>query len=209
MNSRAHVYPYAERHEVVDLVPPSVNHLLDVGCSRGGFGAALRRRRPEMRLVGIEADADAAAEAAAHYDHVITGSFPDALPPSTYDCIAFNDVLEHLIDPWSALSTAADLLDENGVVLASIPNVRALRNLIDLNIRGEWRYQEMGILDRTHLRFFTRRSMVRLFEESGFEVISVHGIFPLGSRWRLAPLLTRVLRDIAYLEFVVVARPRV
>ncbi|HUP85615.1 MAG TPA: class I SAM-dependent methyltransferase [Acidimicrobiales bacterium] len=209
MSADAHVYPYSERPEVAALVPASVKRLLDVGCSRGGFGAALLRTRPGLHMVGIEADADAAHEAAAHYAEVITGTFPDHLPRDrTYDCIVFNDVLEHLVDPWAALRTAAELLEPNGTVLASIPNVRGLRNLIDLTVRGEWQYVEMGILDRTHLRFFTRRSMVRLFEESGYEIDRIHGIFPLGSRWHVAPILTRLLRDISYLEFVVVARSR-
>lgn len=208
MSADTHVYPYAERPEVAALVPPTVELLLDVGCSRGGFGAGLRRSRPRLRLVGIESDGDAAREAALHYDRVVTGAFPKDLPrDEAFECVVFNDVLEHMVDPWAALRATAGVLKPGGVVVASIPNVRGLRHLIDLTMRGEWHYQDMGILDRTHLRFFTRRSMVRLFEESGFTVSGVHGIFPLGSRWHLAPVLTRLLRDVAYLEFVVIARP--
>lgn len=209
MTPAVHVYPYAERPEVVAKLPQSIDSLLDVGCSRGGFGAAVRRDRPDIHLVGIEADAEAAREASKHYDRMIHGTFPDDLPPElSFDCIVFNDVLEHLVDPWSALRDASRALRPSGSVIASIPNVRAFRHLIDLVVHGDWRYEDMGILDRTHLRFFTRRSMVRMFEECGYEVRQVHGIFPLGSRWHLAPLLAWVLRDVAFLEFVVDASPK-
>lgn len=209
MSAEPHVYPFQERPEVVQHIPSAVERLLDVGCSRGGFGSGLRRSRPALELVGIEANADAAVQAAACYDHVVTGSFPQDVPVGdTYDCVVFNDVLEHLVDPWSALKATRPMLRPGGTVVASIPNVRALRHLLDLVVSGDWKYQDMGILDRTHLRFFTKRSMIRLFDEAGYEVISAVGIFPLGSRWHLAPVLTRLLRDMAYLEFVIVARPR-
>lgn len=209
MSAATHVYPYDERPEVGPYVPTCTQRLLDVGCSRGGFGAGLRRQRPDLQLVGIESDAAAAREAAAFYDEMICGHFPQDVPSSNpFDCVVFNDVLEHLVDPWSALRAAVPLLGTGGTVVASIPNVRALRPLVELAVRGDWHYRDMGILDRTHLRFFTKRSMLRLFDESGFDVISINGIFPLGNRWHLAPILTCVMRDIAYLEFVVVAQPR-
>lgn len=209
MTADLHVYPFQERPEVVPHIPSSVRRLLDVGCSRGGFGSGLRRLRPALELVGIEANAGAAVQATPYYDEVVTGLFPQDVPPhDTYDCVVFNDVLEHLVDPWAALEATTPMLRPGGTVVASIPNVRALRVLLNLVVRGDWEYRELGILDRTHLRFFTKRSMVRLFEEAGYEVVSAEGIFPLGSRWHLAPVLTRLLCDIAYLEFVVVARPK-
>lgn len=207
MSKCSHPYPYDERPEVVPYIPTSACRILDVGCSRGGFGARLIRMRPNLEIVGIEADGEAARQASILYRRVITGRFPEDVPSGErFDCVVFNDVLEHLVDPWSTLRATVPLLEPGGTVVASIPNIRSLHALLELVVHGDWRYREMGIFDRTHVRFFTRRSMTRLFEESGFAVMSVEGIFPLGTRWRLAPVLTRVLRDIAYLEFVVVAK---
>lgn len=204
-----HVYPFDERSEVAVFIPPDAHRVLDVGCSLGGFGSLLRRTRSDMELLGVEIDAAAAAEARRTYDRVFVGSYPGAVSGLALEanCIVFNDVLEHIVDPWEALRATRKHLAPGGVVIASIPNIRSLQVLIDLVFRGDWKYREMGILDRTHLRFFTKRSMQRLFTECGYEVLQISGIFPLGTRWHLARVTTRLLRDIAYLEFVVVARP--
>lgn len=205
-----HLYPFDARAEVAPFVPRDVRRLLDVGCSSGGFGNHLRQTRPDLELVGVEAHPEAAEQALPWYDDVIQGTFPDAVAGRSLhmDCVVFNDVLEHMGDPWSTLRSTHDLLSPGGVVVASIPNVRGMQVLIDLVVRGDWHYREMGTLDRTHLRFFTKRSMRRLFEETGYDVERIEGIFPLGSRWHIHRATTLLLRDIAYLEFVVVAKPK-
>lgn len=200
--------PYLEREEVLAFVPPAARTILDVGCSRGGFGRALRRADPDRVLWGIEADAEAAAEAAPHYDELVVGLFPEALGPDSpqFDCVVFNDVLEHIADPWEALRCAAARLRPGAVVVASIPNVRFLPVLLRLVVKGEWSYTDTGVLDRGHLRFFTRRSIVELFSGCGFDVQELVGANPLTKRWGLARLLPNQLRDTLYLQFVVVAR---
>jgi 2-polyprenyl-3-methyl-5-hydroxy-6-metoxy-1,4-benzoquinol methylase len=168
----ADTYAYHDvpRRDMVEFVPVTTRHMLDVGCGLGGFGLSVKQRGP-IEITGIEMDADAASVAASRYDHVVTGSFPDDLPQgSRYDCIVFNDILEHLTDPWAALRSARGLLGQGGVVVASIPNMRYWPIFWPLLTRGEWRYTSDGVLDRTHLRFFTFGSAKDMFTSSGFEI---------------------------------------
>jgi 2-polyprenyl-3-methyl-5-hydroxy-6-metoxy-1,4-benzoquinol methylase len=166
----AYGYLDVPRRDMVAYVPVDAKTLLDVGCGRGGFGQSLRQRGP-IELTGIEVDPVAAQAASERYDRVITGAFPSDVPPDeTFDCIVFNDILEHLVDPWGALEAAAQMLSATGVVVASIPNMRYWPVLWPLLRRGEWRYVSDGVLDRTHLRFFTLVSVIEMFTGAGFEI---------------------------------------
>jgi 2-polyprenyl-3-methyl-5-hydroxy-6-metoxy-1,4-benzoquinol methylase len=151
-------------------VPLAARSVLDVGCLAGGFGQMLKMRRASIEVWGIEADPAAAEAARSRLDHVIEGAYPDAAPARRFDCVVFNDVLEHLADPWAALEHAKSLLSPGGVVVASIPNVRYYRVSWSLLTRGKWEYGDGGVLDRTHLRFFTRQTVEELFRSCGYEL---------------------------------------
>ena len=164
------------RLDVLPFAPARCGAVLDVGCGGGGFGEPLRRQARVDTLWGIDPEADRYEDAAA-YDRVIHGSFPDDLPgDSRFDTIFFIDVLEHLVDPWAALVAARCLLTPDGLIVASIPNIRNWTVLRALIIGGEWRYREEGLLDRTHLRFFTRRSMLHMFHEAGLKVRTIQPV---------------------------------
>jgi len=161
-------YSDTGRPEVVPFVP-DVARLLDVGCHRGAFGETIARRGCEVW--GIEPDPAAAAVAESRLARVIVGFFPDDMTPGEpFDCITFNDVLEHMVDPQAALAAAAEHLVPGGYVVASIPNIRQIEVLTALALHGRWDYAGWGILDRTHLRFFTKATMRELFEGAGFRV---------------------------------------
>jgi 2-polyprenyl-3-methyl-5-hydroxy-6-metoxy-1,4-benzoquinol methylase len=115
----------------------------------------------------------------AKLDRVIEGVFgPETfLPENTFDCILFNDVLEHMISPERALRYAKSLLAP-GVVVAVDPQRPIPSNDSDLVIHARWEYVDYGILDKTHLRFFTRSSIVNMFEREGFAIDSICGINP-------------------------------
>src|SRR5438477_1121116 len=159
------------RPEMAALVPTGARRVLDVGCGRGAFGAALREKRG-CEVVGIELDGAAADIARCRLDAVHSADMMaiDDASLGRFDCVVFNDVLEHLIDPWRAVARAHDLLRPDGCVVASIPNIRHYRELKALIWDGLWRYEHAGVLDRTHLRFFTRATAIELFESVGFEV---------------------------------------
>lgn len=165
-----------ERTEVAPLLPPSFGRALEVGCGAGGFGRLMRDKAPASELWGVEPDARSAELARATFDNVICGSFPaDELEGETFDLLVFNDVLEHMVDPWEGLNQAKSLLSGPARVIASIPNVRHWDVLLPL-LRGRWDYEADGILDRTHLRFFTRATACELFQSQGFQVDRVRPI---------------------------------
>lgn len=203
-------YTDDERAEVQQFVPPGPMSFLDVGCASGGFGRGLRRRFPAARIVGVEVVDTSASEARANgYDLVVDGYFPEALDlGERFDCILFNDVLEHMIDPWSAVGASRELLNPGGCVVSSIPNVRYFPVLVDLLRRDRWDYADWGVLDRTHVRFFTRSTMHEMFAEAGFIVERIEGInsaFTL-AKWRKFRRLSGHLGGAEWMQFVVVAR---
>jgi 2-polyprenyl-3-methyl-5-hydroxy-6-metoxy-1,4-benzoquinol methylase len=204
------------RAEMLPFVPADCKRVLDVGCSQGNFGKTLKQSR-QVEIWGIEPVASAAALAATKLDRVIEGIF-DAdsdLPPNYFDAVIFNDVLEHLLEPDAALRVARKLLTANGVIVASIPNIRHFPTLWELVVRAEWRYGDCGILDRTHLRFFTRNSILAMFGECGFTVEKIEGINPQigGStrKWLVHKIVNgltlNAVEDMKYLQFAVVAKP--
>lgn len=208
--------PYLDvpRADMIPFIPPSASSVLDVGCGRGGFGAELKRQRPKVHVTGLEPNEDAASVAASRYDRVIVGRFPESISDGEFDCIVFNDVLEHMVDPWTALKQAAAMLTRNGCVVASIPNLRYLPVLLGL-LRGRFSYADSGVLDRTHLRFFTQSSITEMFVEAGYVVDQMRPTGQLSLRtvgWLRRSLLLglgilkpRMLADLRCQQFGVVA----
>jgi GT2 family glycosyltransferase/2-polyprenyl-3-methyl-5-hydroxy-6-metoxy-1,4-benzoquinol methylase/tetratricopeptide (TPR) repeat protein len=166
------------RPELLELVPKTARWVLDVGCGAGSLGAALKRRQ-EVRVVGVEFCQDVAQRAKSRLDEVHVGdvealdfSFADGL----FDAIVCGDVLEHLRDPAKFLVRARDWLSPEGQIIASIPNARN-HSLVGGLVQGNWTYQTAGLLDRTHLRFFTRREIEKLFFRTGYRVDTL-GVVP-------------------------------
>lgn len=204
-----HQYPNGARPEVADFVPRSARRLLDVGCARGGFGAALEAER-DVEVWGVEPDERAAAVASSQITRVVVGSFPEALDTGvTFDCITFNDVLEHVMDPRDMLYAARPLLADGGLILASIPNIRHASVLADLVLRGRWDYTDDGLLDRTHVRFFTKVTMRELFESAGLEVVqqSAVNLTAMSGAANLLRLIGRRREEFLAEQYIVVGRP--
>jgi SAM-dependent methyltransferase len=158
------------RPEVAELVPPRCRRVLEVGCGSGELGRLLRGRG--HHVTGIELVPEAAQRARRWLDCVVTADverdgFP--FPRASFDALVFADVLEHLVDPWRVLREAVEVLADDGVVVASIPNVQNIDVLRRLFL-GRWDYRERGILDFGHLRFFTLRSIHDLFAQAGLTI---------------------------------------
>ncbi|UXH77792.1 class I SAM-dependent methyltransferase [Roseateles amylovorans] len=207
-------YPHLSRHEMLAFVPTDCRRVLDVGCNTGAFGEALKRERAGIEVWGVEPDHASAVRARQLLDHVDEGFFgPDlSLPAHHFDAIIFNDVLEHMADPWAALHLCRRWLAPGGVVLASLPNLLHQGTLWPLLHDRDFRYEDTGVRDRTHLRFFTRRSAVRMFEECRYDVLRAEGInenwwTPSLRRRLLYRLLAGPLQETKYVQFAFVARP--
>jgi O-antigen biosynthesis protein len=164
--------PGSTHNLVVELVPEGAS-VLEVGCATGYMSDVLVRRKG-CRVTGIELDPIAAAEASAYCERVIVGDvetldLKDHLEGERFNAVLFADVLEHLRDPVAVLRRVQPFLAEGGAVVASIPNIAHISVRLAL-LSGEFRYRNLGLLDETHLRFFTRASIVDLFESTGFVV---------------------------------------
>ncbi len=201
------------RPEMAALLPEKAKNILDVGCGQGVFAKNFSDRK-DLEIWGIEIDQTEAVEAQKKLYKVINNDAISALneiPDQKFDAIYCNDVLEHLVDPYTFLHEAKQKLSSQGVLIASIPNVRYLRNFLNFVFRREWKYEDSGILDRTHLRFFTQKSMVRMFEEAGYEIVSMKGINGYTSSWKfkLVNLFTLgLLSDTQFLQFAIIAKAR-
>lgn len=163
-------YQYA-RPEVAGLVPTDAREILDIGCGAGMLGKSLKDRQP-CRVTGIELMPEIAARAAQVLDRVIPGdvfaALP-ALPDGQFDVVVMADVLEHVADTDRLLQGAARKLRAGGQLVLSLPNVRHWSVLKGL-LEGSWDYQAQGILDRTHMRFFTKASALEALSRNGFRV---------------------------------------
>lgn len=184
-------YQNLTRAEMRKYVPETAKRLLDVGCNSGGFGAGLKECR-SIEIWGIEPNPIAANEAAKVLDHVITGIFDPSIniPEDFFDVVCFNDSLEHIADPWSALLLAKSKLRPGGTLAVSVPNMLNRWNLQHMLIDRDFRYERDGIRDRTHLRFFTLKSIQAMLEECGLQIVTAEGI---NEDWYSHSLLVRVL----------------
>ncbi len=134
--------------------------MLDVGCGTGALGLAYKQRNPAASVFGIELDPEAAGIAMRRLDRVVVGDVErDMLPfgDDEVDCIVYGDVLEHLRDPWAVLAAHARLLSRNGTMVICMPNADHWSFAARL-LRGEWDYEDQGLFDRTHLRWFTYKN---------------------------------------------------
>ena len=206
-------YFKANRYEMLAFIPENAKRILEVGCGEGAFSKGLKRENREMW--GVEMNPTAAEKAIDVFTFVLEGDFNsiyEQLPRNHFDCIIFNDVLEHIYSPWDTIKMAKSLLSADGVLVSSIPNFRYMSNLIiEILYHGEFQYKvEGGILDDTHIRFFTTKSICRMFHEQGYEILVHKGINP---DTRLKAKLFNILtfgffNDAMFKQFATVAKIR-
>lgn len=199
------------RNEMLRFIPRDASKILEIGCAEGNFGASIKARN-NAEVWGIELDPAAGQVASKQLDNVLIGSVPSTLgelPDSHFDCVVCNDVLEHIANPESVLDALRRVMLPNAVIVGSIPNVRYFPVLLDLVWNAEWRYADSGVLDRTHLRFFTGKSLARFLQQAGYEPLSIQGINPTrGIRARILRIVTLGrFRDCQFLQYAFVARP--
>lgn len=202
------------RPEVLKFLPKNFKTFLDVGCGAGGNINLLKSHTEQsLEAWGVEYVEEEAKKAASYADRVLVGSIEDNLknlPDNYFEVITCLDVLEHLVYPEEVLKSLKGKLKEGGVLISSIPNVRHFTNIYNLLIKRDWRYEEAGILDYTHLRFFTSKSIIRMFNSAGFEIIKHEGINP--ARWWkyfIINLFTLFMfNDGRYIQFVTVAKDK-
>lgn len=166
--------------EVVALLIPA-DSMLEIGCAEGLLGAYAREKHLFKNIYGLEFDAEAAEKAKPLYDKIYAvdiesqdvSSFPDV------DVVICADVLEHLIDPWKVFSKLVSKQKGGGYMIVSIPNARHVRFWGPLVLRGRFDYEERGLMDKGHLRFFSLKNMQEWFGGEGLRIDAM--------TWRMAP----------------------
>ena len=191
------------------------SRILEVGCGDGAFSAYLAEKLG-CDVTGIEMNPEAARKAARVCRNVITGDVEQGAfdrVEGKFDYILFGDVLEHLVTPGVTLARSKALLNDHGYILISVPNIAHYSVRWHL-ATGRFEYQKRGLLDQTHLRFFTLRTATRLVEEAGLEIVGFDSVYVVPGldlvknfRW-LEKFLKKYFSGIVGFQFIFKARPR-
>lgn len=164
------------RTDLLNLIPLGVQHVLDIGCSDGNLGTAIKsREQSDVQITGVEIDTHLANIARGSIDHIFNENiekldFSSLEPFAPFDCIVLGDVLEHLTAPDLLLARVSPLLKADGTIVSSIPNIRHVSALWALLFMGTFPRRPRGIFDSTHLRWFTIGDARRLFANAGFHI---------------------------------------
>lgn len=196
---------------------PAGKKVLDIGCNTGNLGKKLITEK-KCQVYGVDYSKKAIEIAKKRLTEVMFFDLEtDELPFSDhkFDIIIFGDVLEHLRSPESILSRIPKILNKNGLVVASIPNIANINMRLNL-LFGKWNYCNDGILDLTHLRFFTKKTIKELFKNSGYEITKIDST--PGSKFMIfryfkflttiAKSMCKIYPNLFALQFIIVARKR-
>ena len=163
------------RRELLPAIPKKARRVLDVGCGAGVLGKLLKEEREVEEVCGIEYVEEAYQRAKQVLDRVLLGNIEEmalSFEDAYFDCIICADVLEHLVDPSAVLAKLNRVLAPHGVLVISVPNAR-FYEVVHMLSRGAWTYFEQGIMDATHLRFFTRTDLRTMIEDGGMEAATI------------------------------------
>jgi len=192
------IYRNAGNLPLLDLLPAGGGRALDCGCGAGDNARILKSRG--WRVTGITLSVEEQCLAAEHCERVLIADLQEPLPDAVagdYDAVILSHVLEHLVSPERLLAGIRRVLRSRGVVLVALPNVLFYPIRLQA-LFGRFEYAPDGIMDETHVRFFTFASGMSLLRENGFEVMQARadGAFPFWKlrRWLPASWLTRVDR---------------
>ncbi|ORB97621.1 SAM-dependent methyltransferase [Mycobacterium persicum] len=204
-------YYHQAAAETLRLIPTDAQRVLDLGCADGSFGVTVKDRTG-AELWGIVSDEHTTRPASAVTERVLTEDLEREiaqLPDGYFDAVICVDVLERLVEPGAALHKLRTKLKPDGVVVAAVPNFRFLPALGQVLFRKDFPQEDFGPFDRTYLRFFTRRSIVRIFKKAGLRIQRIEGINawpgPLGVAIAVASL--GFFADGRYLHYVCVGSP--
>ena len=196
------------RYDIKKLIPENKsNKILEIGCGNGSTLLELKNSNKARYIVGIDIVNLNQEE---QLDKFICCNIEEQvnnLPFSKdfFDVIICADVLEHLVDPWKVLQELKMYLNPDGLLIASIPNIRELKTMVTIFLKGDFRYEDTGILDKTHLRFFCKKNVITLFECVGFDIKKIYG--NMGRKRKLLHKLSfGVLEEFLVTQYLIVAQ---
>lgn len=160
------------RHDLINLVPKGKNKIIEIGCASGATLNYLKSNGKASEIVGV----DILDNLDYKLDKYIQGNIENIHLPyknNYFDILLLGDVLEHLNDPWKTLKKLKMFVKTGGLIISSIPNIREFNTLFKIVIKGDFKYSEFGILDKTHLRFFCKKNIISLYEDCDIKVLSI------------------------------------
>ncbi|MEW6188003.1 MAG: class I SAM-dependent methyltransferase [Thermodesulfobacteriota bacterium] len=171
-------YDDKPRLDILELFPGDCRKVLEIGCGTGATGAVIKEKIQGLYYVGLEVDENAVKIAETRLDKVLAIDLgeirPDSLPlpQESFDLLIAADVLEHLYDPWRVMDVLRLFLKSDGKVVLSIPNTQNIHLITNL-VQGNWNYEKYGLLDATHIRFFTLKEIEKLLIGAGYHILRV------------------------------------
>lgn len=205
------------RYDLIQFIPKGKqNKILELGVGSGDTLIEIKNLNLAEEVVGIELiKLENSNQNSPFIDKLLFGNIETMdidLPQNYFDVILIGDVLEHLIDPWNTLNKLHLLLKNNGVIIASIPNFREYQNLKKILLNANFKYEDDGILDKTHLRFFCKQNIVSLFKTTQYNPECVYSNFLIEKKFskkKLFNMLTfGIFRDFLTRQYIVIARKK-
>jgi SAM-dependent methyltransferase len=168
--------PVHEQHnpDLLKIIPVTAKRLIEVGCSSGALAREFKKISPACDYLGLEIEPAYAALARRSGDRCLNLNLEESgddfwSTVADRDCWIFGDVLEHFKNPWAVLSKIRAVIPPNGVIVACVPNAQHWSLQVKLSV-GAFEYENAGLMDKTHLRWFTRQTLLKLFADTGFAV---------------------------------------
>jgi len=205
-------YYAGKREDILEVLPDGLDRVLDIGCGAGILGSDIKAKTGgKAEITGVEIEEEIAKKAKAKIDRVLVGDIEKLELPfekEYFDCVIYGDILEHLRDPWALLLKNTPFLKKSGFVIISVPNISHYR-IIKMLFRKEWNYDERGILDREHLRFFTLKSAKDMLERANLDIVKIkHNISASKVKKFLNVIFFGALLDYITEQYIIVAKRR-
>jgi 2-polyprenyl-3-methyl-5-hydroxy-6-metoxy-1,4-benzoquinol methylase len=169
------------RHDIAEFIDQGNHKILEIGCGTGETLKYLKKQKKCNYAVGIDIHKPSIQQAKKYLDQAIHANIETLnlnLKKKSFDYIILADVLEHLVNPEKTIAKLKPYLTKNGCFIISVPNIRNIQILKNLIFKDEWQYQDKGILDRTHLRFFTKKSILQLLESQKLKITKIKTLSP-------------------------------
>ena len=200
------------RRDFLDLLPQDASaRVLEIGCGEGATGAVALEEARCASYYGVEIAPRAADIARQRLTEVIQGDVERIdlpWPDEYFDAVLMSEVLEHLVDPWRVVERIAAKLAPGALVMASSPNVAQMRILRGI-LSDRWELEDEGVMDRTHLRWFTQSTYRAMFEDAGIRVDTLRPMAAPGCKGRLFNALTfGRFRHLTMVQLCVIGRKR-
>jgi len=179
------------RRDIIELVPEGKNKVLDIGCGSGNTIRILKETNRAIEAIGIDIINAVIPQNLEYIDRFICRDVEEVLSGmqnSDFDVIICGDILEHLIDPWATIRDLVGILKKKGIMIVSLPNIRFIKVLLPLLLFGRFNYAKQGVLDKAHLRFFTKSSAIEMLKGAGLRVLKVRT--KMAGKWKLANYMT-------------------